>query len=70
MFVLLSSFQRVKNGRVFPAFYHATFQHALIMCCNVSRAIIARMYHDWNTFDFMSRPCDQESTNGSPCFAE
>ena len=38
MFVLLSSFQRVKNGRVFPAFYHATFQHALIMCCNVSRA--------------------------------
>ena len=34
-----------------PTFCHATFQHALITFCNVSRAgYIA--YHDQDTFDF------------------
>ena len=34
--MLLSSFPKVKNGSVFPAFCHANFHHALITCCNVS----------------------------------
>ena len=38
MIVLLSSFTKKKTGSVFPSFCHATFYHALIMCCNVSRA--------------------------------
>ena len=38
MFVLLCSFTKKKTGSVFPAFCHATFHHALITCCNVSRA--------------------------------
>ena len=38
VFVLLCSFTKKKTGSVFPAFCHATFHHALITCCNVSRA--------------------------------
>ena len=38
MFVLLCSFTKKKTGSVFPAFRHATFHHALITYCNVSRA--------------------------------
>ena len=32
------SFTKKKTGSVFPAFCHATFHHALITCCNESRA--------------------------------
>ena len=40
-----------KTGSAFPTFCHATFHHALITFCNVSRAgYIA--YHDQDTFDF------------------
>ena len=42
---------KVKTGSVFPTFCHATFHHALITCCNVSRAH-DQMYHDLDTFDF------------------
>ena len=45
--MLLCSFPKVKTGSVFPTFCHATFLHALIMCCNVSRAeynIIPQIY--------------------------
>ena len=38
VFKLLCSFTKKKTGSVFPAFCHATFHHALITCCNVSRA--------------------------------
>ena len=38
MFKLLCSFTKKKTGSVFPAFCHTTFHHALITCCNVSRA--------------------------------
>ena len=38
MFVLLCSFAKKKTGSVFPAFCHATFHHAFITYCNVSRA--------------------------------
>ena len=38
MFKLLCSFMKKKSGSVFPVFCHATFHHALIKCCNVSRA--------------------------------
>ena len=38
MFKLLCSFMKKKTGSVFRAFCHATFQIALIKCCNVSRA--------------------------------
>ena len=38
MFMLLCSFTKKKTGSVFPAFCHATFHHALIKYCNVSRA--------------------------------
>ena len=38
MFKLLCSFMKKKTGSVFLAFCHATFHHALIKCCNVSRA--------------------------------
>ena len=49
--MLLCSFMKKKTGSVFPTFCHATFHHALIMCCNVSRAgYIA--YRDQDTFDF------------------
>ena len=34
----MCSFTKKKTGSVFPAFCHATFHHALIKCCNVSRA--------------------------------
>ena len=68
MFVLLSLFPEVKNGIVSPAFCHASSTMLW------SRAVmypeqgkIAHIYHDRNRFDFMSRPCDQESTNGSAC---
>ena len=37
MFVLLCSFKKKKTGSVFLAFCHATFHHALITCCNMSR---------------------------------
>ena len=37
-FMLLCSFTKKKTGSVFPAFCHATFHHALIKYCNVSRA--------------------------------
>ena len=37
-FVLLCSFTKKKTGSVFPVFCHVTFHHALITCCNVSRA--------------------------------
>ena len=49
IFVLLCSFTERKTGSVFPAFCHATFHHALITCCGVSRAEynIAQMYHQW-----------------------
>ena len=57
MFVLFCSFTKNKSGSVFPAFCHATFHHALITCCNVSRAgyiaqciTIAKI--DRGTFDF------------------
>ena len=48
------SFTKKKTGSVFPAFYHATFHHALITCCNESRAGYnpAQIYHDRDTFDF------------------
>ena len=36
--MLLCSFTKRKTGSVFPAFCHATFHHALITCCDVSRA--------------------------------
>ena len=36
--MLLCSFTERKTGSVFPAFCHATFHHALISCCDVSRA--------------------------------
>ena len=36
--MLLCSFTKRKTGSVFPAFCHATFHHALISCCDVSRA--------------------------------
>ena len=40
-------------GSVFPSFGHVTIQHALITCCNVSRAgVHCLTYHDWGTFDF------------------
>ena len=51
MFVLLCSFTKKKTGSVFTAFCHATFHHALITCCNVSRAGCFT-YHDRDTFDF------------------
>ena len=38
LWMLLCSFTKKKTGSVFPAFCHATFHHALITCCNVSRA--------------------------------
>ena len=38
MFLLLCSYTKKKTGSVFPAFCHATFHHASITCCNVSRA--------------------------------
>ena len=38
VFKLLCSFTKKKIGSVFPAFCHTTFHHALITCCNVSRA--------------------------------
>ena len=51
--MLLCSSMQKKTGCVFHAFCHATFQHALITCCNVSRAeYIAQMYHDRDTFNF------------------
>ena len=52
--MLLCSFVKKKTGSVFPAFCHTTFHHALITCCNVSRAgyIACVMYHDRDTFDF------------------
>ena len=52
--MLLCSFTKKKTGSVFPAFGHDTFHHALITCCNVSRAgyIAYYMYHDRDTFDF------------------
>ena len=58
MFVLLTvdcSFTKKKTGSVFPSFCHATFHHALITCCNQSRAGYdpAQIYHDRDTFDFI-----------------
>ena len=51
--MLLCSSMQKKTGCVFHAFCHTTFQHALITCCNVSRAeYIAQMYHDRDTFNF------------------
>ena len=38
MFVFLSSFTKKKTSSVFPAFCQATFHHALITLCNVSRS--------------------------------
>ena len=48
------SFTKKKTGSVFPAFYQATFHHALITCSNESRAGYnpAQIYHDRDTFDF------------------
>ena len=45
------SFTTKKTSSVFPAFCLATFHHALIMCCNKSRAGYnpAKIYRD--TFD-------------------
>ena len=40
------------TGSVFLVFCHATFHHALITYCNVSRAGFAQVYHDRDTFDF------------------
>ena len=41
---------------VFPAFCHAIFHHALITCCNVSRAgYIAQLYSQ--TFTQLDRDC-------------
>ena len=68
MFVLLSLFPKVKNGSVFPAFCHASstmlWSRAVMY---PERGKIVHIYRDRNRFDFMSRPCDQESTNGSAC---
>ena len=52
--MLLCSFTKRKTGSVFLTFCHATFHHALITCCNVSRAgyIAFKMYHDRDKFDF------------------
>ena len=56
--MLLCSFTKKKKtlAECFPPFCLATFQHALITCCNVSRAGYncsrAQMYHDRDTFDF------------------
>ena len=36
-FVFLRVLMLPETNSVFPAFCHATFHHALIMCCNVSR---------------------------------
>ena len=73
-FALLSSFTKKKTSSVFPAFCHTTFRHALITCCNVSRAgwagyncsNVSRWWYIW----FYARSCDQESASGSPCLIE
>ena len=65
--MLLCSFTKKKTGSVFPSFCHATFYHhrnvsrAGYNCSDVSRSGFILFY---------SRPCDQESTNGSPCLVE
>ena len=48
------SFTKKKTSSVFPALCHATFHHALMMCCNESRAGYdpAQIYHDRDTVDF------------------
>ena len=69
MFELLSSFTKKKTGSVFPSFCHATFHHTFVnhmLKCIASR--VPSVPRD--TFDFRSTPCNQESTNGSPCLSE
>ena len=69
--MLLCSLMKKKTGSVSPTFCHAIFHHALITCCNVSWAgyncsNLSGSGYIW----FLSRPCDQESANGSPCLFE
>ena len=45
--MLLCLFTKKKTGRVFPAFFHATFHHACI-----PSGVHCLMYHDRDTFDF------------------
>jgi len=51
--VLLCSFMKKKTGRVFSAFCHSTFHHALITCCNVAQVgYITKCITIRNTFAF------------------
>ena len=68
---LFCSSSKVTTGSVFPTFCHATFHHGLITCCNVSRVqlLMIKCIMIWIHL-ILARPCDQESTNGSPCLGE
>ena len=48
--MFLSLFTKKKLPVFYPALCHATFHHALITCCNVSRT--GYIAHDRDTFDF------------------
>ena len=65
MFVLLSSFPKVKNGSVFPAFCHA---RSTMLWSRVvmypKRGTIAQMYHDRNTVHLIL--CQDHVTKNQP----
>ena len=46
----LCSLKRVKNGNVFPAFFHAAFHPAWITFCVFQASAITELYHDGDTF--------------------
>ena len=63
MFVLLSSFQKVKNGSVFPAYCHASstmlWSRAVMY---PEQGAIAQMYHNRDRFDL----CQGHVTKNQP----